>query len=252
MKNTLLLTKKHTHFLEENRQDPITGDSFQLGDKIVFCAECKSAFLEESWEYMGAKHCNQRQTFYQIPKTKKIEARREVESKYKIPFAPNLFTYWLIDTIIYFLIILVVWFLTTDYLDTYSDYFKIFMILMLLLKDNNLLVTSVGKKSRGVAIVYTKSHKKLNPIFYPLRHIFSAICLTLLLYFETLIFVFIFLTGVDLFQSLTNYKRGIDYIFGTALRQDKAVARFDLPDYESVNQDSFGEGYNDPTRLDEF
>ncbi len=45
MVNALILTENQTHFLQENRQDPITGDSFSLGDEIVFCAECKSAFF---------------------------------------------------------------------------------------------------------------------------------------------------------------------------------------------------------------
>jgi len=29
------------------------------GDRIVFCAGCKSAFLHSSWQAMGNKHCNQ-------------------------------------------------------------------------------------------------------------------------------------------------------------------------------------------------
>ncbi|AFM05177.1 hypothetical protein Fleli_2824 [Bernardetia litoralis DSM 6794] len=72
MKNTLTLTKKQAHFLKENRQDPITGDSFQMGDEIVFCAECKSAFLKESWEYMGNTHCNQEKTLEEVPFSKNL------------------------------------------------------------------------------------------------------------------------------------------------------------------------------------
>ncbi len=68
MKNTLIITENQTHFLAEKRQDPITGDSFSIGNEIVFCAECKSAFLKESWEYMGNRHCNQSQTLYAFPK----------------------------------------------------------------------------------------------------------------------------------------------------------------------------------------
>ncbi|WP_375561766.1 hypothetical protein ACE193_04225 [Bernardetia sp. OM2101] len=259
MKNSLTLTKKQASFLEENRQDPITGDKFKIGNEIVFCAECKSAFLKESWEYMGNRHCNQRETFTQIPQTRKIEVRRTVVTKYSIPFAPNLFISWMIDTGIFLLMVFITWHLMADYLDMYLNYFKIFVITLFLLKDNNLIFTSIGKKVRGVAIVYTKNHKILNPIFYPLRHLFSAISLTLVLYFEIITFVpsiltliFILLAGVDLFQSLFFYKRMLDYLFGTALRQDNTVTEFNLPDYEYVNQDSFGEGYDDPTILDNF
>ena len=67
MKNTLILTENQTHFLQENRQDPITGDEFSLGDEIVFCASCKSAFLKESWEFMDEKHCNQSKTLRNFP-----------------------------------------------------------------------------------------------------------------------------------------------------------------------------------------
>ena len=44
--------EKHFQFLQENRQDPITGDLISDGDEIVFCAECKSAFLKDTWEYL--------------------------------------------------------------------------------------------------------------------------------------------------------------------------------------------------------
>lgn len=53
----------HSKFLKENRQDPITGDLIEEGDEIVFCAGCKSAFLKDTWLYLGKKHCNQNKTF---------------------------------------------------------------------------------------------------------------------------------------------------------------------------------------------
>ena len=45
----------HSDFLNEKRQDPITGDLIVEGDEIVFCQECKSAFLKSSWEYLNEK-----------------------------------------------------------------------------------------------------------------------------------------------------------------------------------------------------
>ncbi|WP_338762776.1 hypothetical protein WAF17_18285 [Bernardetia sp. ABR2-2B] len=53
---------KHSDFLNEKRQDPITGDLIEEGDEVVFCASCKSAFLKDTWLYLDKKHCNQSQT----------------------------------------------------------------------------------------------------------------------------------------------------------------------------------------------
>ncbi len=55
-------SEEHSAFLKENRQDPITGDLIEEGDEVVFCAECKSAFLKDTWIYLDKKHCNQSRT----------------------------------------------------------------------------------------------------------------------------------------------------------------------------------------------
>lgn len=55
-------TIRHAEFLKENRQDPITGDLIVEGDEVVFCVECKSAFLKDTWLYLDKKHCNQNKT----------------------------------------------------------------------------------------------------------------------------------------------------------------------------------------------
>jgi hypothetical protein len=62
-------TASHSDFLNEKRQDPITGDLILEGDEIVFCQECKSAFLKSSWEYLDKNHCNQSQTLQLFPKS---------------------------------------------------------------------------------------------------------------------------------------------------------------------------------------
>lgn len=64
--------EKHKDFLTQNRIDPITGDLLEANDKIVLCAVCKSAFLVDSWEYMGGKHCNQTHTLTEIPKSEVV------------------------------------------------------------------------------------------------------------------------------------------------------------------------------------
>lgn len=71
--------EKHQHFLLEDRNDPVTGDSFAEGDEVVFCSVCKSAFLKDSWVYMGNKHCDQRSTLPIFPKTKKLSLKKPIE-----------------------------------------------------------------------------------------------------------------------------------------------------------------------------
>ncbi|WP_291723378.1 hypothetical protein [Bernardetia sp.] len=60
-----ILTSNHSHII--GRTDPITGDTVKENDKVVFCAVCKSCFLEESWIYMGGRHCEQSETLKDIP-----------------------------------------------------------------------------------------------------------------------------------------------------------------------------------------
>jgi hypothetical protein len=72
----------HTHtvdarFLEQERYDPITGDKIIQGDTIVICAECKSAFLLESWQYLGSEHCGQTRTLDKIPQVGSLSINRD-------------------------------------------------------------------------------------------------------------------------------------------------------------------------------
>lgn len=53
---------KHNAFLREERKDPFTKEKIKAGDRIVFCAKCKSAFLYSSWQLMQSKHCKQQNT----------------------------------------------------------------------------------------------------------------------------------------------------------------------------------------------
>lgn len=84
--------QKHEKFLTQARIDPITGDTLEAGDKIVLCAECKSAFHEDSWQYLGNRHCNQTSTLPAIPqstslghfKKRSAEYYSRVNSNFKI------------------------------------------------------------------------------------------------------------------------------------------------------------------------
>ncbi|WP_375560366.1 hypothetical protein ACE193_22110 [Bernardetia sp. OM2101] len=70
-----LSTQNHFDFLNQERKDPITGDLIKEKDEIVICASCKSAFLKESWEYLGNTHCEQKDTLESIPKQNKLELK---------------------------------------------------------------------------------------------------------------------------------------------------------------------------------
>lgn len=59
------LSPIHSHII--GRTDPITSDTIKENDKVVFCLNCHSCFLEESWNYMNNRHCEQNQTLKFIP-----------------------------------------------------------------------------------------------------------------------------------------------------------------------------------------
>lgn len=68
--------EKHNDFLKQERIDPITGDMLQEGEQIVICASCKSAFLTDSWEYIGRTHCEQSLTLKEIPVNEVVRIER--------------------------------------------------------------------------------------------------------------------------------------------------------------------------------
>ncbi len=57
----------HEKFLSEEPHDPVTGDLLLPEDEIVLCAVCRTAFLKESWLYIGCTHCAQQHTLDHIP-----------------------------------------------------------------------------------------------------------------------------------------------------------------------------------------
>ncbi len=68
--------ERDREFLEEEREDPVTGEYLQPGDRVVICAGCQSAFLEESWGYLGGQHCQQAATLPAIPVSKALNIQR--------------------------------------------------------------------------------------------------------------------------------------------------------------------------------
>lgn len=73
MHTHIIQIPRHQAFLNENRSDPITGDSIKEGDEIIFCAICKSAFLHDTWLYLDKTHCNQTETLGKFPLSEKLE-----------------------------------------------------------------------------------------------------------------------------------------------------------------------------------
>lgn len=62
----------HADFLAQERMDPVTGECLQDGDKVVFCAQCRSAFLLDSWDYLENRHCQQTQTLPDFPEKESL------------------------------------------------------------------------------------------------------------------------------------------------------------------------------------
>lgn len=58
---------RHTRFLAEGRQDPITKETLKAGDHIAICAGCKTAYLVNSWNYHGGCVCGTTETLGHVP-----------------------------------------------------------------------------------------------------------------------------------------------------------------------------------------
>lgn len=163
MKNTLILTENQTHFLQENRQDPITGDGFSLGDEIVFCAECKSAFLKESWEYMDGRHCSQYKILSDFPVPKEFLLKKSVKKVWIDEKMQTRLAAFSIDITIAFsiMILLVIFLISFDFNPEYS-----FIIgsITLIFRDTLLLNQSIGKRRNNIYFIDNRT--KEDAVFY--------------------------------------------------------------------------------------
>jgi len=100
----------HSHII--GRTDPITGDTIKEHDKVVFCLACQSCFLEESWNYMNNRHCQQTDTLFFAPyipsklvaKRKKDQNSEPLVSKNTISILLILFFYGIYGSSIYLLL----------------------------------------------------------------------------------------------------------------------------------------------------
>ncbi|WP_338759762.1 tetratricopeptide repeat protein [Bernardetia sp. ABR2-2B] len=83
----LISKTKHAHFLAQKRQDSITHEIIEEGDEVVFCSVCKSAFMVDSWEYIGRSHCHQPKTLKKVPTLRTLSLdRRKIEKRKKVAF----------------------------------------------------------------------------------------------------------------------------------------------------------------------
>ncbi len=69
--------EKHKDFLLQERIDPITGDLIEENDEVVFCANCKSVFLTDTWLYLNGKHCEQSETLEEFPSSSSLSLKAE-------------------------------------------------------------------------------------------------------------------------------------------------------------------------------
>src|SRR5687767_5669221 len=53
-------------FLREGRADPFSRTRLQQGATVVRCAGCGTAFLRESWDALGGRHCGQTDTLQEL------------------------------------------------------------------------------------------------------------------------------------------------------------------------------------------
>lgn len=87
----LIDASEHRAFLEQERIDPITGETIKAGDEVVFCAACKSAFLADSWNYLEEAHCGQSDTLREFPQPKSLSFTYEPIQLERFPLEGLLF-----------------------------------------------------------------------------------------------------------------------------------------------------------------
>jgi uncharacterized RDD family membrane protein YckC len=165
MQNALTLTEKEIFFLKENRQDPVTGDGFGIGDEIVFCASCKSAFLKESWEYMDSKHCGQIATLTRFPIQSKLKLSKPIVYEFKKAESGKRFSAYMLDTLISIVLSVLIYILFEGVGGNNFEIFP-FMIgnLYMLFRDVFGIKSSIGKRIMGLYFINIETKKNASPV----------------------------------------------------------------------------------------
>lgn len=174
--------EKHADFLKEDRKDPVTGEPLAANDRIVFCAGCHSAFQEDSWNYMGKKHCNQSSTLSHFPGLGKNRFKR-LKEKADIPVRGVAF---IIDFSIGLLAFVAVMITLSAFEIDMNDGIGIFtgLLLNLYWASHDLLGKgrSLGKRFMGIQVVSNKEISDLHlRILLLLRNSYHHLLMILLI-----------------------------------------------------------------------
>ncbi|WP_338766220.1 hypothetical protein WAF17_03345 [Bernardetia sp. ABR2-2B] len=138
--------ESHQHFLLENRNDPVTGDNFSEGDEVVFCSVCKSAFLKDSWSYMGNKHCDQRSTLPVFPRTKKLILQKPIELPFAFADTDNRTTAFCIDIFVIGVLCFAFAIINAKlHIHTNAYFYAPISFLLFTFRDSLLINKSIGK-----------------------------------------------------------------------------------------------------------
>ena len=235
MKNTLILTENQTHFLQENRQDPITGDEFFVGDEIVFCASCKSAFLKESWDFMDGKHCNQRKILRNFPISERLLLEKP-QLKLNITFIEtemeNRLAALFIDIVLIcsfsFTFVTIFWFLNIFNKLPFLENLYIYIgVVLFIFRDVILSNKSIGKHIMNLYFInnITKKQASFYKVF--LRNIMwwiTVIPLVYIFYLTRSIFILLIILFIIIGYCLffvTQNQSPIDKLLGIKLVESK-------------------------------
>jgi uncharacterized RDD family membrane protein YckC len=186
MHTHILQAKIHAALLAQARRDPISGDFLQEGDEVVFCAGCRSAFLKDSWEYLGKTHCGQWDTLQQAPTVyEDITLRKAKQGAVQdLPPEPpyiqdglgNLLTKIFVLFIDGVARLLCIFFIaSTVGLEHFTtQHYLIFFLALLLVWDALFFGQSPGKRVMGLVIVKTNQQEKAKYTHWLLRQMASA------------------------------------------------------------------------------
>ncbi|WP_338815793.1 hypothetical protein V9L05_22615 (plasmid) [Bernardetia sp. Wsw4-3y2] len=149
--------ESHQHFLLEDRNDPVTGDSFSEGDEVVFCSVCKSAFLKDSWAYMGNKHCDQRSTLPVFPKPKKLKLQKPIELPFVWVSSDQRSSAFFIDILVLILFCISLAAIVTISFkgQSISNPYLYFLLgfVLFTFRDSILINTSIGKAAQEIYFI---------------------------------------------------------------------------------------------------
>ena len=232
--------EEHSHFLLEDRNDPVTGDSFLVGDEVVFCGVCKSAFLKDSWQYMGNKHCDQRLTLPIFPKPRKLTLQKPVELPFVFVDTEERSSAFFIDlVIITFLFILYATSLAQLSININNEVSFLIAFLIFTFRDSILLNKSLGKACKSLYFIDTATNLPAtfwqtlgrNMLYWVMNGLFALVFIILLKLRENFVdvelFLYLFAVGaviINVFYIRQNIEKNyswFDKLLGIRLVKKK-------------------------------